>query len=202
MCMKPVSWDWAPFLHCLERPKRGGVCPAFPTSRPCPIAGCGASRGPPCPQPQTPHLEEDLKEVLRSEAGLELIVEDEVRPEKQKRKAGVSGWAGGRAPGRQPWHRGQGRVEPWQGEERLGRGVGLGTADESEVLGKVELWPHALCSPEWLMMKPTKVRPWGLGPPHPRPCFWTGPLVIKHCVWTLLKWAVGWMGWIEQWFRP
>lgn len=56
--------------------------------------------------------------MLRSEAGLELIVEDEVRPEKQKRKAGVSGWAGGRAPGHQPWHRGQGRVEPWQGEER------------------------------------------------------------------------------------
>lgn len=47
----------------------------------------------PClhPQPQTPHLEEDLKEVLRSEAGIELIVEDDVRPEKQKRKPGVSG---------------------------------------------------------------------------------------------------------------
>lgn len=44
-----------------------------------------------CPQPQTPHLEEDLKEVLRSEAGIELIIEDEVRPEKQKRKPGVSG---------------------------------------------------------------------------------------------------------------
>eukprot|EP00069_Balaena_mysticetus_P006147 bmy_18456T0 len=39
--------------------------------------------------PQTPHLEEDLKEVLRSEAGIELIIEDEVRPEKQKRKAGL-----------------------------------------------------------------------------------------------------------------
>ena len=48
----------------------------------------------PCLQPQTPHLEEDLKEVLRSEAGIELIIEDEVRPEKQKRKAGVSGWRG------------------------------------------------------------------------------------------------------------
>ncbi|KAK2497943.1 hypothetical protein MC885_012653, partial [Smutsia gigantea] len=39
--------------------------------------------------PQTPHLEEDLKEVLRSEAGIELIIEDEGRPEKQKRKAGL-----------------------------------------------------------------------------------------------------------------
>lgn len=46
---------------------------------------------PPHLQPQTPHLEEDLKEVLRSEAGIELIIEDEVRPEKQKRKPGVSG---------------------------------------------------------------------------------------------------------------
>lgn len=44
-----------------------------------------------CPQPQTPHLEEDLKEVLRSEAGMELIIEDDLRPEKQKRKPGVSG---------------------------------------------------------------------------------------------------------------
>lgn len=32
-----------------------------------------------------------MKEVLRSEAGIELIIEDEVRPEKQKRKPGVSG---------------------------------------------------------------------------------------------------------------
>lgn len=44
-----------------------------------------------CPQPQTPHLEEDLKEVLRSEAGIELTIEDDMRPEKQKRKPGVSG---------------------------------------------------------------------------------------------------------------
>lgn len=54
---------------------------------------------PSLPQPQTPHLEEDLKEVLRSEAGIELIIEDEVRPEKQKRKAGVS-WGGGEGTGR------------------------------------------------------------------------------------------------------
>nr|KAF6471866.1 MYB proto-oncogene like 2 [Molossus molossus] len=45
--------------------------------------------GPLKPLPQTPHLEEDLKEVLHSEAGIELIIEDEVRPEKQKRKAGL-----------------------------------------------------------------------------------------------------------------
>lgn len=55
---------------------------------------------PSLPQPQTPHLEEDLKEVLRSEAGIELTIEDQARPEKQKRKAGVSGrggqWAGAR----------------------------------------------------------------------------------------------------------
>ncbi|XP_075757476.1 myb-related protein B isoform X4 [Pelodiscus sinensis] len=41
------------------------------------------------PLPQTPHLEEDLKEVLRSEAGIELIIEDDVKPEKQKRKQGL-----------------------------------------------------------------------------------------------------------------
>ena len=46
-------------------------------------SGLGAEPHPshPHPQPQTPHLEEDLKEVLRSEAGIELIIEDEVRPE-------------------------------------------------------------------------------------------------------------------------
>lgn len=32
-----------------------------------------------------------MKEVLRSEAGMELIIEDDMRPEKQKRKPGVSG---------------------------------------------------------------------------------------------------------------
>ncbi|XP_074868099.1 myb-related protein B isoform X3 [Carettochelys insculpta] len=41
------------------------------------------------PLPQTPHLEEDLKEVLRSETGIELIIEDDVKPEKQKRKQGL-----------------------------------------------------------------------------------------------------------------
>ena len=61
---------------------------------------------PPHSQPQTPHLEEDLKEVLRSEAGIELIIEDEARPEKQKRKAGVSGRWGWRSPSW--WSRGDG----------------------------------------------------------------------------------------------
>ncbi|XP_013913905.1 PREDICTED: myb-related protein B [Thamnophis sirtalis] len=41
------------------------------------------------PLPQTPNLEEDLKEVLWNEAGMELIVEDDVKPEKQKRKQGL-----------------------------------------------------------------------------------------------------------------
>ncbi|KAL4689297.1 hypothetical protein H8959_012088 [Pygathrix nigripes] len=45
--------------------------------------------GPLKPLPQTLHLEEDLKEVLCSEAGIELIIEDDVRPEKQKRKPGL-----------------------------------------------------------------------------------------------------------------
>ncbi|KAG8446190.1 hypothetical protein GDO86_013876, partial [Hymenochirus boettgeri] len=40
------------------------------------------------PLPPTPHLEEDLKEVLRSESGIELIILDE--PERQKRKPGHS----------------------------------------------------------------------------------------------------------------
>lgn len=63
----------------------------------------GSLTWPSLPQPQTPHLEEDLKEVLRSEAGIELTIEDQVRPEKQKRKAGVSGRGGqcGRSRGRQ-----------------------------------------------------------------------------------------------------
>lgn len=52
----------------------------------CPMLSLPASSH----QPQTPHLEEDLKEVLRSEAGIELIIEDDVKPEKQKRKQGVS----------------------------------------------------------------------------------------------------------------
>uniref|UniRef100_A0A5F5PZL1 MYB proto-onco like 2 n=1 Tax=Equus caballus TaxID=9796 RepID=A0A5F5PZL1_HORSE len=56
---------------------------------PTPFKNALEKYGPLKPLPQTPHLEEDLKEVLRSEAGLELIVEDEVRPEKQKRKAGL-----------------------------------------------------------------------------------------------------------------
>ncbi|XP_063816358.1 myb-related protein B isoform X4 [Pseudophryne corroboree] len=41
-------------------------------------------------QPPTPHLEEDLKEVLRSESGIELIIVDETNHERQKRKPGHS----------------------------------------------------------------------------------------------------------------
>lgn len=37
-------------------------------------------------KPPTPNLEEDLKEVLRSEAGIELIVEDETPTEKKRKQ--------------------------------------------------------------------------------------------------------------------
>lgn len=56
---------------------------------PTPFKNALEKYGPLKPLPQTPHLEEDLKEVLRCEAGLELVGEDDVRPEKQKRKAGL-----------------------------------------------------------------------------------------------------------------
>lgn len=42
------------------------------------------------PQPPTPNLEEDLKEVLRSEAGIELIVKDDSPPERRQKQV-VSG---------------------------------------------------------------------------------------------------------------
>ncbi|XP_036758120.2 myb-related protein B isoform X2 [Manis pentadactyla] len=56
---------------------------------PTPFKNALEKYGPLKPLPQTPHLEEDLKEVLRSEAGIELLIEDEGRPEKQKRKTGL-----------------------------------------------------------------------------------------------------------------
>ncbi|XP_052040152.1 myb-related protein B isoform X1 [Apodemus sylvaticus] len=56
---------------------------------PTPFKNALEQYGPLKPLPQTPHLEEDLKEVLRSEAGIELIIEDDMRPEKQKRKPGL-----------------------------------------------------------------------------------------------------------------
>ncbi|XP_012506666.1 PREDICTED: myb-related protein B isoform X2 [Propithecus coquereli] len=56
---------------------------------PTPFKNALEKYGPLKPLPQTPHLEEDLKEVLRSEAGIELTIEDDVRPEKQKRKPGL-----------------------------------------------------------------------------------------------------------------
>ena len=56
---------------------------------PTPFKNALEKHGPLKPLPQTPHLEEDLKEVLRSEAGIELAIEEEVSPEKQRRKAGM-----------------------------------------------------------------------------------------------------------------
>ncbi|XP_069808899.1 myb-related protein B [Dendropsophus ebraccatus] len=38
------------------------------------------------PLPPTPHLEEDLKEVLRNESGIELVIVDEPKHERQRRK--------------------------------------------------------------------------------------------------------------------
>jgi hypothetical protein len=57
---------------------------------PTPLKNALEKYGPLKPLPQTPHLEEDLEEVLRSEASIELIMEDNARPKKQKRKPG--GW--------------------------------------------------------------------------------------------------------------
>ncbi|XP_044517506.1 myb-related protein B isoform X1 [Gracilinanus agilis] len=56
---------------------------------PTPFKNALEKYGPLKPLPQTPHLEEDLKEVLRTEAGIELIIEDDIKPEKQKRKQGL-----------------------------------------------------------------------------------------------------------------
>ncbi|XP_008117286.1 myb-related protein B [Anolis carolinensis] len=56
---------------------------------PTPFKNALEKYGPMKPLPQTPNLEEDLKEVLRSETGIELIIEDDVNPEKQKRKQGL-----------------------------------------------------------------------------------------------------------------
>ncbi|TRY97808.1 hypothetical protein DNTS_008294 [Danionella cerebrum] len=52
---------------------------------PTPFKNALEKYGPLRPLPQTPNLEEDLKEVLRSEAGIELIMEDET-PAQRKRK--------------------------------------------------------------------------------------------------------------------
>ncbi|ETE72631.1 Myb-related protein B, partial [Ophiophagus hannah] len=56
---------------------------------PTPFKNALEKYGPIRPLPQTPNLEEDLKEVLWSETGMELIIEDDVKPEKQKRKQGL-----------------------------------------------------------------------------------------------------------------
>ncbi|XP_069099864.1 myb-related protein B isoform X3 [Pleurodeles waltl] len=42
------------------------------------------------PLPPTPHLEEDLKEVLRSEAGIELVIVDEAKMGNHKRKQAIT----------------------------------------------------------------------------------------------------------------
>lgn len=56
---------------------------------PTPFKNALEKYGPLKPLPQTPHLEEDLREVLRCEAGVELVIEDDLRLEKQKRKTGL-----------------------------------------------------------------------------------------------------------------
>nr|XP_056700848.1 myb-related protein B [Euleptes europaea] len=56
---------------------------------PTPFKNALEKYGPLRPLPPTPSLEEDLKEVLRSEAGIELIIEDDVKAERQKRKQGL-----------------------------------------------------------------------------------------------------------------
>ncbi|XP_038606284.1 LOW QUALITY PROTEIN: myb-related protein B [Tachyglossus aculeatus] len=56
---------------------------------PTPFKNALEKYGPLKPLPQTPHLEEDLKEVLRTEAGIELIIEDDVKPDRPKRKQGL-----------------------------------------------------------------------------------------------------------------
>uniref|UniRef100_A0A8D0GGR3 Myb-related protein B n=1 Tax=Sphenodon punctatus TaxID=8508 RepID=A0A8D0GGR3_SPHPU len=57
---------------------------------PTPFKNALEKYGPMKPLLQTPHLEEDLKEVLRSEAGIELIIEDDVKPETEEETRGES----------------------------------------------------------------------------------------------------------------
>ncbi|XP_018589677.1 v-myb avian myeloblastosis viral oncogene homolog-like 2b isoform X2 [Scleropages formosus] len=54
---------------------------------PTPFKNALEKYGPLRPLPPTPNLEEDLKEVLRSEAGLDLIVEDKTPPEQKRKQA-------------------------------------------------------------------------------------------------------------------
>uniref|UniRef100_A0A8B9LKE1 V-myb avian myeloblastosis viral oncogene homolog-like 2b n=1 Tax=Astyanax mexicanus TaxID=7994 RepID=A0A8B9LKE1_ASTMX len=53
---------------------------------PTPFKNALEKYGPIRPLPPTPNLEEDLKEVLRSEAGIELIVKDESPPERRPKQ--------------------------------------------------------------------------------------------------------------------
>ncbi|XP_026857625.1 v-myb avian myeloblastosis viral oncogene homolog-like 2b isoform X1 [Electrophorus electricus] len=54
---------------------------------PTPFKNALEKYGPIRPLPPTPNLEEDLKEVLRSEAGVELIVRDESPPEQRRKQS-------------------------------------------------------------------------------------------------------------------
>ncbi|XP_026076574.1 myb-related protein B [Carassius auratus] len=53
---------------------------------PTPFKNALEKYGPLRPLPPTPNLEEDLKEMLRNEAGIELIVEDETPAEKKRKQ--------------------------------------------------------------------------------------------------------------------
>lgn len=70
-----------------------------------------------------------MKEVLRSEAGIELIIEDEARPEKQKKKPGVSGQ------GRRVTCCQLGGMGKSHRKVRGDWGMGFGTAGDSEAWG-------------------------------------------------------------------
>uniref|UniRef100_H3BI98 MYB proto-onco like 2 n=1 Tax=Latimeria chalumnae TaxID=7897 RepID=H3BI98_LATCH len=54
---------------------------------PTPFKNALEKYGPMKPLPPTPHLEEDLQEVLRSEAGIELLIEDETQSEQKREQA-------------------------------------------------------------------------------------------------------------------
>ncbi|XP_061297566.1 myb-related protein B-like, partial [Pezoporus flaviventris] len=87
----PLHRDKTPLLQknsAFVTPDQKYVVDSTPHT-PTPFKNALEKYGPIRPLPQTPHLEEDLKEVLRSEAGIELIIEDDVKPEKQRRKQGL-----------------------------------------------------------------------------------------------------------------
>nr|XP_033818992.1 myb-related protein B isoform X2 [Geotrypetes seraphini] len=82
----PLHRDKTPLLqknHAFITPNR--LMDGTPHT-PTPFKNALEKYGPIKPLPPTPHLEEDLKEMLRTEAGIELIIVDDVKPEKQRRK--------------------------------------------------------------------------------------------------------------------